>query len=181
MSMLNSTGNSNSWGSVAAAQGVQQASNSALTSAVGAAGTTTSGGFFGIGATTSVVQGIDQFFTASSGGTDVAGMNVEAIEPQIIPAVEEYIAAIEARISELENADAERVTAFKGDEMQASVANFIQACREHLMAIASTLRKFNGRLREVGATYRANLASNAADIQAQAGTIAGSGVGYEGS
>ena len=188
MGQLSSSGNSNSWGAVDSFRNVQSTSTAGLESAMGgvASRTSVSGTGFAnwatggrAGNTVSPVAGIDQFFTAASGGTDVAGMNVENI-PQIIDAVNQYVAAIDRQIANLENADAERRNAFRGEELQAAVAGFINSCREHLLDISSHLRSFNGRLRDVGETYRRNVATNATDVSAQAQTLQGATSRYVG-
>jgi len=188
MSQLQSTGNSNSWGAVDQALSVQQQSTQGMQAAVGATQMNTSvqGGinlpFIGnVGGTTvsSPIGDISAMFTGPSTNADIAGMNVENI-PQIINAIDTYVNQINGAIGGLDNADEQRRYAFKGEELQNSVAGFINAVREHLLDTVSHLRAFNQRLRDVSATYQANVAANAANIATQANTIEGATARYGG-
>ena len=117
------------------------------------------------------ISGIDMYFTEASGGNnDTAGLDIPGVQQRVMPALTNYINAIINSINKLENADEARKAAFKG-EVGDSVGRFINAIRDHLIDVASRLRKFEDRLGNVVTKYGSMASNLSSDITAQASVI----------
>lgn len=110
-------------------------------------------------------------------GGGFAGISIERINSDLIPAVNKYCETIESAINQF-NADADVTSSFAGTELETAVQDFIKAIKELLAAYVSTMRKEIAAINSAYEQYTSgaqnvasNVASNASEIRAAANDI----------
>ena len=110
-------------------------------------------------------------------GGGFAGISIERIKSDLIPALEKYCKTIESSINQF-NAEADVTSSFAGPEVTVAVEDFVGAVKEILAAYVSTMRAEIAMAEKAYIDYQigaqrvgTNVKSTATDIRAAASSI----------
>ena len=97
-------------------------------------------------------------FKAKKGKYDVVGLNVTKVSSQMIPAIERWVGEMETKLNGIQ-ATQKQESAFKSDEVQQAVTDFINNVRDYCINLTSDLLAFADKLKSVENAYKANMAA----------------------
>ncbi|MBE6155824.1 MAG: hypothetical protein E7164_03600 [Firmicutes bacterium] len=129
-------------------------------------GTHKTGGFLGIGAKT----------VSNLPASSIVGMNVNEVE-NMREAIEDYCAAIENYLKGL-NPTADATIAFKSEEVNAALRDYMEKVKEYCLNLVSQLRAFSDKLADVRNQWQTASQNIAETIGSTSGSAFASGTTY---
>lgn len=99
----------------------------------------------------------------------IVGINANQI-PAMKKAIDDYVVAIKTHLNKI-NPTADANSAFKGEEVQKAVEEYVTNVKTYCFNLTSQLRAFEKKLDDIKATYDANKQTFAKNIRNDAGTV----------
>lgn len=105
---------------------------------------------------------IDSFFT---NGYSIVGINANAINDIMCPAIDEYIASVKEELEKLNKYDPN--VAFKGTEIVPALNEYIESVKFLCSNLVSRMMQFKEELRLVQAAYESRDTNTASNLRTQ--------------
>ena len=96
-------------------------------------------------------------FSHKKGDYNVVGLNVTKVSSEMIPAIENWVKSMENKLNQIDETREKQNIAFKDENVQRAVFDFVVNVKEYCINLTSDLLAFADKLKSVEKTYKTNL------------------------